>query len=89
MDSLDKIKKDLGGNFDIVERVAKEKYEELKPQLILQEKGKYVMPKGAYFGDIIEVKGKIGKYTTDIRKKIIRAVKVMAQQEIDKLNGVN
>jgi len=89
MDSLDKIKKDLGGNFDIVERVAKEKYEELKPQLILEEKGKYVMPKGAYFGDIIEVKGKIGKYTADIRKKIIRAVKVMAQQEIDKLNGVN
>lgn len=89
MDSLEKIKKDLGGNFDIVERVAKEKYEELKPQLILQENGKYMMPKGAYFGDIVEVKGKIGKYTADIRKKIVRAVKVMVQQEIDQLNGVN
>ena len=39
----------------LIERKIKEKYKKL--QLIL-EKGKYVMPKGAYFGDIIEVKGK-------------------------------
>jgi hypothetical protein len=85
-ESLEKIKKDLGGNFDIVTKVAKEKYEELKNKLIYEEKGQYTIIKGAYFGDIIEVEGKIGKYTADIRKKIIRAIKVMAQTDVDKLN---
>lgn len=91
MESLDKIKKDLGGTFDIVEIVANEKYKELKEQLILKpnptdKKQEYKIVKGAYFGDIIEIQGDIGKYTRDLRQKIIRTIKVKALQEIQKLN---
>jgi hypothetical protein len=88
-DSLDKIKKDMGGNFDIVKKVSKLKFEELKEKLILKptEKEKeFRLQKGAYFGDIIEIDGDIGKYTRDVRLKIIRAIKVMAIQEITILN---
>ena len=87
-DSLEKIKKDLGGTFDIVKRVANDKFEELKDKLILppDNKGKYTLIKGAYFGDIIEIDGDIGKYTGDLRKKIIRAIKVKAINEMSKLN---
>lgn len=88
-DSLDKIKKDLGGTFDIVTIVANKKYEELKNKLILKPKNdneEYKIVKGAYFGDIIEIDGDIGKYTNDLRKKIIRAIKVKAINEINQLN---
>ena len=88
-DSLDKIKKDLGGTFDIVKIVANKKYEELKEKLILKPKNpqdEYKIVKGAYFGDIIEIDGDIGKYTGDLRKKIIRAIKVKAINEINILN---
>jgi hypothetical protein len=89
-DSLEKIKKNLGGTFDIVKRVANEKYLELKDKLILppdDDKDKYKIVKGAYFGDIIEIDGDIGTYTKDLRQKIIRAIKVMAINEINKLNN--
>jgi len=90
-DSLEKIKKDLGGNFDIVTKVSITKFKELKHKLILKpnENDKikeYKIVKGAYFGDIIEVEGDIGKYTRDVRQKIIRAIKVMALNEVQKLN---
>jgi len=88
-DSLDKIKKDLGGTFDIVTIVANKKYEELKEKLILKPKNpqdEFKIVKGAYFGDIIEIDGDIGKYTGDLRKKIIRAIKVKAINEINVLN---
>ena len=90
MDSLEKIKKNLGGTFDIVTRVANEKYLELKDKLILppdDDKDKYKIVKGAYFGDIIEIDGDIGTYTKDLRQKIIRAIKVKAINEINKLNN--
>ena len=89
MDSLDKIKKDLGGAFDIVTRVANEKYDLLKDKLIIKpktEKEQYELVKGAYFGDIIEIEGDISKYTRDLRQKIIRAIKVKAILEIQILN---
>lgn len=89
LESLDKIKNDLGGTFDIVTIVANKKYEELKEKLILKpknEKDEYKIVKGAYFGDIIEIDGDIGKYTADLRKKIIRAVKVKAINEVNQLN---
>jgi len=89
-ESLDKIRKDLGGNFDIVKKVSKTKFTELKNKLILEptEKEKeFKIVKGAYFGDIIEIEGDIGKYTRDVRLKIIRAVKVLAINEVNKLNG--
>ena len=89
LDSLDKIKKDLGGTFDIVKIVANKKYEELKDKLILKPnnpKEEYKIVKGAYFGDIVEIDGDIGKYTGDLRKKIIRAIKVKAIHEINQLN---
>jgi len=88
-DSLDKIKKDLGGTFDIVTIVANKKYEELHDKLVLKpknEKEEYKIVKGAYFGDIVEIDGDIGKYTGDLRKKIIRAMKVKAINEINILN---
>ena len=88
-DSLDKIKKDLGGTFDIVTIVADKKYIELHDKLILQpknDKEEYKIVKGAYFGDIIEIEGDIGKYTADLRRKIIRAIKVKAINEINTLN---
>ena len=88
LESLDKIKKDLGGTFDIVTRVANEKYVALKEKLVLcDDKGVYSIVKGAYFGDIIEIDGDIGKYTRDLRQKIIRAIKVKAINEINKLNN--
>lgn len=89
IESLDKIKKDLGGTFDIVKIVANKKYEELKEKLILKPKNpqdEYKIVKGAYFGDIIEIDGDIGKYTKDLRSKIIRAIKVKAINEINILN---
>jgi hypothetical protein len=89
MDSLDKIKKDLGGTFDIVKIVANRKYKELKDKLIIKPKDakdEYKIVKGAYFGDIIEIDGDIGKYTKDLRMKIIRAIKVKAINEVNKLN---
>ena len=89
IDSLDKIKKDLGGTFDIVKIVANKKYEELHDKLILKPTNpneEYKIVKGAYFGDIIEIDGDIGKYTADLRKKIIRAIKVKAINEINILN---
>lgn len=89
MNSLEKIKKDLGGAFDIVTKVANEKYEELKEKLIIiprNEKEEYKIVKGAYFGDIVEIDGDISKYTGDLRKKIIRAIKVKALKETQKLN---
>ena len=67
----------------------KKKYIELKDKLILKPKDakdEYKIVKGAYFGDIIEVEGDIGKYTRDVRQKIIRAIKVMALNEVQKLN---
>ena len=88
-DSLEKIKKDLGGTFNIVTIVANKKYEQLKDKLILKPKNnkeEYTIVKGAYFGDIIEIEGDIGKYTADLRKKIIRAIKVKAINEINELN---
>ena len=88
-DSLDKIKKDLGGTFDIVTIVADKKYDELHDKLILKpknDKEEYKIVKGAYFGDIIEIDGDIGKYTRDLRMKIIRAIKVKAINEINLLN---
>jgi hypothetical protein len=88
-ESLEKIRKDLGGNFDIVKKVSKNKFEELKDKLIVKPKGKekeYKLVKGAYFGDIIEIEGDIGKYTRDVRQKIIRAAKVLAINEITLLN---
>jgi len=88
LESLDKIKKDLGGTFDIVTRVANEKYVALKEKLVLcDDKGVYSIVKGAYFGDIIEIDGDIGKYTRDLRQKIIRAIKVKAINEINELNN--
>ncbi len=88
LESLDKIKKDLGGTFDIVTRVANEKYAALKEKLVLcDDKGVYSIVKGAYFGDIIEIDGDIGKYTRDLRQKIIRAIKVKAINEINELNN--
>jgi len=86
IDSLDKIKNDLGGTFDIVTIVANKKYEELKQKLILKKGKEYEIVKGAYFGDIIEIEGDIGKYTADLRKKIVRAIKVKAINEINQLN---
>ena len=87
-DALDKIKKDLGGTFDIVTRVSNEKYLQLKNKLIIKNKEEYTLVKGAYFGDIIEIEGDIGKYTRDLRMKIIRAIKVLALAEINTLNQV-
>lgn len=87
LNSLDKIKKDLGGTFDIVTRVANEKYLELKNKLITKKGTEYDIIKGAYFGDIIEIDGDIGKYTGDLRKKIIRAIKVKAINEVNELNN--
>lgn len=89
MNSLEKIKKDLGGNFDIVNKVSVEKYAQLKDKLLLcnQNTGEYSLAKGAYFGDIIEIQGDIGKYTRDVRQKIIRAIKVMAINEMNQLNN--
>jgi len=89
IESLDKIKKDLGGTFDIVNIVSNKKYLELKEKLILKPKNnkdEYTLVKGAYFGDIIEIEGDIGKYTRDLRQKIIRAIKVKAINEINILN---
>jgi len=89
IDSLEKIKKDLGGTFDIVTIVANKKYKELKEKLILKPKNskdEYKIVKGAYFGDIIEIDGDIGKYTADLRKKIIRAIKVKAINDTNLLN---
>jgi hypothetical protein len=89
MDSLDKIKNDLGGTFEIVNIVANKKYLELKDKLIIKPKDakdEYKIVKGAYFGDIIEIDGDIGKYTKDLRMKIIRAIKVKAINEVNKLN---
>jgi hypothetical protein len=89
LESLDKIKKDLGGTFDIVNIVANKKYLELKNKLIIKpqnEKEEYSILKGAYFGDIIEIEGDIGKYTRDLRQKIIRAIKVKAILEVNELN---
>jgi hypothetical protein len=89
LESLDKIKKDLGGTFDIVNIVANKKYLELKDKLIIKpqnEKEEYSILKGAYFGDIIEIEGDIGKYTRDLRQKIIRAIKVKAILEVNELN---
>ena len=89
IESLDKIKKDLGGTFDIVNIVSNKKYLELKEKLILKPKNnkdEYTLVKGAYFGDIIEIDGDIGKYTRDLRQKIIRAIKVKAINEINILN---
>jgi len=88
MDSLEKIKKNLGGTFEIVGRVANEKYSELKEKLLLCDpKGIYYLAKGAYFNDIIEIQGDIGKYTRDLRQKIIRAIKVIAINEMNELNN--
>jgi len=51
LESLEKIKNDLGGTFDIVNRVAEKKYLELKNKLILcNEKKEHSIVKGAYFG---------------------------------------
>lgn len=91
LESLEKIKNDLGGNFDIVTLVANKKYLELKDKLILDtgnEKQRYDLVKGAYFGDIIEIDGDIGKYTRDVRQKIIRAIKVKCINEVNKLNNL-
>jgi len=87
MKSLEQIKNDLGGNFDIVTNVANKKYEELKNKLIIEKNNEYNIVKGAYFGDIIEVDGDIGKYTRDVRQKIIRAIKVKAINQVNKLNS--
>jgi len=88
LESLEKIKKDLGGTFDIVIRVANEKYLELKNKLLLcDEKQNYSIVKGAYFNDIVEIDGDIGKYTKDLRMKIIRTIKTKAINEMNELNN--
>ena len=88
LESLEKIKKDIGGTFDIVIRVANEKYKELKDKLLLcDEKQNYSIVKGAYFNDIVEIDGDIGKYTKDLRMKIIRTIKTKAINEMNTLNN--